>query len=136
MVDAIQASGVQVIGDLDTLAAVPTPRPGADDTGAGRAAALRAWPDIVAAAGIGALLTAGEPRRAGEGSGAWPDATSARQAGAPTDRVADPVGTASGVISTPALFNTTRMRLRDAARGRIRGVVRRVRRARSIVRAS
>lgn len=111
IVDGIAASGVRVIGDLELLLKEAAERRPAGDTGL--AAAERAWPAIVGAALMGALVQSGLTRgaTARASGGAWPDdavAAPARPGGLPALRD----------WPTPRLWSLFVGRLRSAARGR------------------
>jgi hypothetical protein len=126
MVDAIAASGVRVIGDIEALAKAPAPKAAIDEQGtdATEAAALAAWPEIVTAAGMGVLLTATSSRRVASGAASWPD-TATVSAARP---IADPRGADAAVISNTALFGAFQIRLRYAWGALRRGLRRRLRR--------
>jgi hypothetical protein len=128
MVDAIAASGVRVIGDLEALAKLPARTAvagtaAATDAATEADAARAAWPDVVTAAGMGVLVTATSSRRVPAGVASWPDAAVA----AATDPIADPRGADAAVISNAALLGALQIRLRYAAGTLRRGIRRRLR---------
>jgi hypothetical protein len=62
IVEGIAASGVRVVGSLDTLTAVPAPTPGAGEPSNGATQPVMVHPDAAAAAMLGLVLASGLAR--------------------------------------------------------------------------
>jgi hypothetical protein len=116
IVDGIRASGVRVIGDLESLAG-PASTPGADAPPAAISDAT--WAEVGAEAAVGILLASGLARGSDAEAGApsaWPDGQIGRTKAPPRARV-EPLELAR--ISTPLLGLVVLRRLVGAAISRL-----------------